>query len=185
MVPIVIDMERNVMISGSRSLALATFASIIIVGSASAEELKIEGAGISRDIACNGEDVGIYGADHKIELTGTCGAIIVHGSGSTVRFEAGKNLHVSGVRHDIQGGSIADLIVETSENTVKAIIRPASGEEGSVDVAGVDHEIALDLAGPVSLDVRGVRNSLAYSLIDGAPKPMTSSSGALNEIKGK
>ena len=168
----------------SRSLALAAFLSVAACTSASAEELTIEGVGISRDVPCDGSDVGVYGASNEIHLTGTCGNIIVHGHAHKVTFETGKALAVSGMEHKVSGGEVGTLSVDTSDNEVKATIRAAEGE-AAVEVAGANNRLTLEFAGASVIGVNGVENTVDYALAGGAPKPKISSTGTGHAIKAK
>lgn len=166
----------------ARSAALG----LALIGGAPAlaEPLKIEGVGISRDIDCDGEDVGVYGAENRIALTGNCGRVVVHGADHEVTFERARDLLVSGSKLKVRGGEAASLSVEIDQNEVEATMKPAEGAS-EVRISGADQKVTLTLAGPVTLGVHGADNEVVWSLAAGAPKPRISSSGAANAVKQK
>ncbi|MCP9627814.1 DUF3060 domain-containing protein [Rhodopseudomonas palustris] len=161
-------------------------ATIATIGLAHADDdqLKIQGVGISRDIDCQGKDVGIYGAENEIELTGRCGSITVHGSKHKVSFEQGQKLSVSGSDNVVNGGRTKDLVVSVAKNIVSTTLE-AGDEPGQLKATGANNRISLVLVGPSRLDVGGVEQSVEWSKADGAPNPEVRSSGALNSIKRK
>ncbi|MFC3691634.1 DUF3060 domain-containing protein [Chenggangzhangella methanolivorans] len=169
---------RFARIAPGASLALA----LAIPASALAEPLKIEGVGISREVPCGGEDVGIYGAENKIELTGACGKVIVYGSAHEVTFEAAKEMLVSGVGHKVRGGETGALGVDVTQNEVAATIKPTEGS-ARVEIAGAQQKVTLILAGASTLQVNGADNAVEWKTADGAPKPKISSMGAANTVK--
>ena len=147
-----------------------------------AEALKIEGVGISREVPCDGEDVGIYGAENRIELTSACGKVIVYGSGHEVTFETAREMLVSGVGHKVRGGQTGALGVDVSQNEVEATIKPREGS-AKIEVAGAQQKVKLVLAGASTLQVNGADNAVEWKIADGAPKPKISSMGAANTVK--
>ncbi|MFC0240298.1 DUF3060 domain-containing protein [Rhodopseudomonas telluris] len=147
-------------------------------------ELKIQGVGISRDIDCQGKDVGVYGAENEIALTGACGTITVHGSKHKVSFEQGQKLSVSGSDNVVSGGRARDVVVSVAKNTVSTTLEAGDGP-GQLKATGANNRISLVLAGPAQLNVGGVEQSVEWSKADGAPNPEVNSSGALNSIKRK
>lgn len=153
-------------------------------GAFAAEELTIEGIKINRDIPCNGQDVGIYGAENKITLTGNCGKITVHGSNHKVSLQRGTDLSVSGVDNAVTGGTVATLEVQTAKNTVSVTVEPTQGK-GNVNVSGVEQQLSLVLAGATELIVAGADQKVMWSLASGAPDPSISSSGVNNSIQKK
>ncbi|MGQ4275337.1 DUF3060 domain-containing protein [Terrihabitans sp. B22-R8] len=140
----------------------------------------IEGVGISRDIACNGGDVGIYGSENDIRLTGACGHIFVEGNAHKLRFEKAVDLAVNGLRHKVVGGETAKLSVDATENEVETVVRSADG--AVVEVAGAQNRVKLTFAGASTLDVHGIEHNVTYSVTAGAPPPKISSGGALHQI---
>jgi Tfp pilus tip-associated adhesin PilY1 len=163
-------------------LAMAAVCAFAHVGYA--EELKIEGVGIRRDIPCNGQDVGVYGAENKITLTGECGRITVHGSDHKVSLERGTDLSVSGADNAVTGGTVSSLNVQIAKNTVAVTIQPTEGK-GRVDVSGAEQKLNLVLATPAELKVIGADQKVEWSLASGAPEPSISSSGVNNSIQKK
>lgn len=167
-----------------KSLLLAVIATSIFAPASFADELKIEGVGISRDIPCNGQDVGVYGAANKITLTGQCNKIVVHGSNHKVSLERGTDLSVSGADNAVTGGTVSNLNVEVAKNTVAVTIQPTAGK-GMVDVSGAEQKLSLVLAGASELKVNGADQKVEWSLAGGAPDPSISSSGVNNSIQKK
>ena len=148
------------------------------------DELTIQGIGISRDVDCQGKNVGVYGAENEIALTGQCGTITVHGSKHKVSFEQGQTLSVSGSDNVVDGGRAKNVVVSVAKNTVTTTLE-AGEEPGKLEATGANNRITLVLAGPSRLDVGGVEQIVEWSTADGAPNPEVRSSGALNSIKRK
>lgn len=148
------------------------------------DELTIQGIGISRDVDCQGKNVGVYGAENEIALTGQCGTITVHGSKHKVSFEQGQTLSVSGSDNVVDGGRAKNVAVSVAKNTVTTTLE-AGEEPGKLEATGANNRITLVLAGPARLDVGGVEQIVEWSTADGAPNPEVRSSGALNSIKRK
>lgn len=148
---------------------------------ASAAEIRVEGAGMSRDFACeDGQDVMIAGAEHKVVLTGRCGAVSVHGAGHSLSFEAAKALAVSGISNTVEGGSAGSLVVESVKNRVKATVKGA--ETGMIDVSGAEHRLELTLAGPAQIEVQGAKNVVEWRAEEGVKAPSVSASGIDNKV---
>jgi len=152
------------------------------VTAAQADELSIEGVGISRDVPCDGKDVGVYGAENTIKFTGACGRIIVHGANHIVSFEQGNELSVSGTGNKVVGGTLATLAVEVAKNEVQATIQSAASP-GRIDVSGAEHQITLNLASAARLEVDGAGQRVRWSLAKNAPEPNITSSGADHVIQ--
>ncbi|MDH7795309.1 MULTISPECIES: DUF3060 domain-containing protein [unclassified Beijerinckia] len=171
-----------------KSLLLAVVAVSVFAPVAFADELKIEGVGINRDIPCNGQDIGVYGAKNKITLTGQCNKIVVHGSNHKVSLERGTDLSVSGADNAVTGGTVSSLNVEVAKNTVAVTIQPIDGKnnvKSLVDVSGAEQKLNLVLAGASELKVDGADQKVEWSLAGGAPDPSISSSGVNNSIQKK
>lgn len=168
----------------SRALSGALFAFALVASgpAPAAEALKIEGVGISREVPCDGENVGIYGAENRIELTGACGKVIVYGSGHEVAFETATEMLVSGVGHKVRGGQTGALGVDVTQNEVEATIKPKEGS-AKVEVAGAQQKVKLVFAGASTLQVNGADNAVEWKTADGCPKPKISSMGAANTVK--
>ncbi|KMO37813.1 hypothetical protein VQ03_18400 [Methylobacterium tarhaniae] len=167
-----------------RLLPLALAAVLAQAGLARADALTIEGVAISRDVECEGKDVGIYGAQNEIALTGRCGTITVHGSGHTVRFEEGAGLAVSGIDNRVTGGRAREIAVSVTQNTVTATL--VGGESpGRLTTSGSDNRVSLVLAGPTQLRVAGADHKIEWVRGEGAPSPEVTASGVKNVIKGK
>lgn len=162
------------------------FAGVALAGVAApavaAEPLKIEGVGISREVACDGEDVGVYGAENKIELTGACGRVVVHGADHEVTLEKAKELAVSGSKNRVRGGETGGLKVDVDQNEVEATVRSAGGP-AEIAVYGAQQKVRLTLAGASTLNVQGADNAVEWAVADGAPKPKISAGGAANTIR--
>ncbi len=167
-----------------RLLPLTLAAVLAQAGLAQAEALTIEGVAISRDVECEGKDVGIYGAENEIALTGRCGLITVHGSGHKVSFEEGAGLAVSGADNKVTGGRARDIAVSVTQNTVTATL--VGGETpGRLSASGSDNRVSLVLAGPTQLRVMGADHKIEWVRGEGAPSPEVSASGIKNVIKRK
>jgi len=184
--PLLIDSRKipHVKAFSMKSPLLAMAAVCVFAHVSHAEELKIEGVGIRRDIPCNGQDVGVYGAENKITLTGECGRITVHGADHKVSLERGTDLSVSGADNAVTGGTVSSLNVQVAKNTVAVTIQPTEGK-GKVDVSGAEQKLNLVLATPAELRVVGADQKVEWSLASGAPEPSISSSGVNNSIQKK
>ncbi|MFD1332669.1 DUF3060 domain-containing protein [Methylopila musalis] len=171
--------------SGMKRMVLAAgllAAGPIGIASATAEELKIEGVGISRDLVCaEGDEVGVYGAENEVRVTGPCKSILVHGSKHTVTFETAGALEVFGSENSAKGGEVENLAVSVDQQTVEATLRAKDGAAEAV-VAGVQHKVTLTLASASRLTVNGVDNAVSWALAGGAPAPKVSSAGAGNRV---
>ncbi|KQQ20134.1 hypothetical protein ASF53_23705 [Methylobacterium sp. Leaf123] len=168
----------------SRLLPVILAAAMAPLGIAQADELTIQGIGISRDIDCHGKDVGVYGAENEIALTGQCGLITVHGSKHKVSFEEGRALLVSGMDNTVKGGKAQDVTVSVAQNVVTATLGGGSAP-GRLDMSGANNRVSLILAGPTRLAVNGVDHLVEWTRSEGAPNPEVTASGAKNVIKRK
>ena len=151
---------------------------------AKVEETVIEGVGLSDTIPCEGRDIGVYGADNKINLTGACGNVVVHGDGHTVSVDQAKQLSISGAGHTVTATSVATLIIETTENTVTATV---DGEPGSVTISGADQVANLTLESAAKIAVSGTQQTVNWSLAADAPEPTVDIDGidnAVNRVDG-
>lgn len=145
------------------------------------DELVIEGVGLSRDIPCEGQNIGIYGAENEIGLTGDCGTVIVHGSGHQVTLDQARELVVSGAGHVVSAGSVAALSVETAGHIINATLAANPGP-AQVRVDGADHTLNLTLATEADIAVNGTKQVLNWSLAAGAPEPHIVAGGIDNAI---
>ncbi|TXM64726.1 DUF3060 domain-containing protein [Methylobacterium sp. WL69] len=159
-------------------------AAIVAPSLARADALTIEGVGISRDVDCHGKDVGVYGAQNEIALTGRCGLITVHGSNHKVSFEAGAGLSVSGIDNTVTGGTVQDVTVSVTQNTVTATLG-GGGTPGRLDTSGAGNRVSLVLAGPTRLAVNGADHVVEWTRGEGVPNPEVTASGVKNIIKRK
>ncbi|KMO32053.1 DUF3060 domain-containing protein [Methylobacterium aquaticum] len=167
-----------------RLLPLTLAAVLAQAGLAQAGALKIQGVGISRDVECEGRDVGIYGAENEIALTGRCDVITMHGSGHTVSFKEGAGLSVSGVDNTVTGGRVRDITVSVTRNAVTATL--VGGEQpGRLNTSGSDNRVSLVLSGPTQLRVTGADHTVEWARAEGAPSPEVTASGVKNVIKRK
>lgn len=165
-------------------VAAVLFLAPIAATSAFADPLNMEGMGLSRDIPCDGSDVGVYGANNTIHFTGTCKNIVVDGSGQTVTFEKAADLVVAGIKHKVTGGEVANLRLDGSETQLTATVKPA-GEAGAVEVAGIKQKLQVTLAGPVTLTAQGFDHAIEWSKASGVPEPKIAASGIQTKIVRK
>lgn len=145
------------------------------------DEVVIEGIGVSQNIPCEGRDIGIYGSGNRIELSGVCGAIIVHGSDHEVRLGQATALTLSGANHTVFADAVAALTVETTGHTVTATMK-GEGAPAMVHVNGADQTLNLTLAGQTEIDVGGTEQVVNWELVDGAPEPRIDVGGIDNAI---
>lgn len=146
-----------------------------------AAEIRVEGARMSRDFACEGgQDVMISGAGHKIVLTGRCGAVSVHGADHKLSFEAAGELVVSGIANRVEGGVAEGLVVETAKNQVQVTVKAA--ETAKIDVSGAEQRLELTLAGPAQIEIQGAKNAVEWRAEAGVKAPSVSATGIENRI---
>lgn len=159
-------------------------AALVHMSPAQADELLIEGVGLSRDVDCSGRDVGVYGAENTIVLTGDCKRIVVHGSAHTVSFHKTTALALSGADHKVTGGAVQQLTVSVSGNTVTATMG-GLGMPGQLEVTGAGNRADLILAGPATFDVSGADHVVEWSRKDGVPNPEVNARGVKNTLRRK
>ncbi len=169
-----------------RSFLLAAALVPLLAGAtpASAQELEVSGSGLTRDIACNGKDVSIFGAANRIKLTGECRTVTVAGADHVVSFEVADVLQVEGAKLRVTGGTVNHLRVDTADNVVAATIA-AKDSPAEVVVSGAKHEVALKLTGPTVLKVVGADHKVQWTLASGAPEPDVSNAGVHNTVERK
>lgn len=148
---------------------------------AQSDEVTVEGIGLSRSVPCDGRDVGIYGANNKIDLTGACGKVIVHGSSHVVTIESASALTVSGAEHTVTAAALGALSIQTTENTVNATM-VSDGTPAIVEVNGADQVANLTLASATDISVGGTGQAINWSLADGAPEPKIDMGGIDNAV---
>lgn len=149
-----------------------------------ADEITVEGVQMSRDFACDGQDVIIAGQGNTVELTGRCGDIKVIGADHKVRFDESKSLAVSGMSNKATGGETGSLLVETHKNTVQAKLKSDSAP-AKVSVSGADHNVSLTVGSAAKIDVQGSQNELSWTAENGIKAPAISASGIGNKISKK
>ncbi|WP_232629915.1 DUF3060 domain-containing protein [Methylobacterium sp. Leaf118] len=164
--------------------ALAVPALLLLVGAAQparSETQQIEGVGLSRDIHCEGGDVGVYGADNAVRLTGTCANVVVHGSDHTVALERGAQLAVSGIGQRVTGGEVSGLSVEGTQSVVSVSLQ-SSGADAVAEISGAEQKVALRLGGPSRLAIQGYQHEIGWSAGRGVAKPRISAAGIASRI---
>lgn len=145
-------------------------------------EITIEGIGLTQELACDGQDVGIYGAGNHITLTDTCGMVTVHGDSHQVTLHNAFSLVVSGADHTVTADQLTDLSVQTSGHVVTATMVPATAPAATVQVNGADQTLNLTLAGRAVIAVDGTDQTVNWSLADGAPEPQITTGGIDNAV---
>lgn len=159
----------------------ALLAPMTVIIPAYAAEIRVEGAQMSRDFACeDGQDVMISGVGHKVVLTGRCGAVSVHGADHVLSFETARELAVSGIANKVEGGTTGGLVVETAKNQVKAMVKAV--ETARIDVSGADQKLELTLAGPTQIEMQGAKNVVEWHAEAGVKAPSVSAGGIENRI---
>lgn len=163
-------------------IALITSSLTLLAAASSfADEQKIEGVGLGREITCESGDVGIYGAENTVKLIGECGHVTVHGVSHKVTFENTRKISISGTNNTVSGGATQNLIVEVSNNLVTATLK--KGTEPSVlEVSGAENIVNVKIDGPSQFDVSGANHQVTWSLADGSTEPTISISGADNDV---
>ncbi len=145
------------------------------------DEVVIEGIGLAQNIPCEGRDIGIYGSGNKIDLTGTCGNVVVHGDSHQVSIEKAKALTLSGADHTVSAASIADLSVQTTGHVVTATL-DGNGAPAKVQVNGAEQTLNLTLASETSIDIAGTDQVVNWSLADGVAEPKIEIGGIDNAV---
>lgn len=162
------------------------FAAVVAVipALASADEISIEGVQMSRDFACDGQNVVIAGQGNTVELTGRCGDVKVIGTDHAVRFDEAKSLVVSGASNKATGGEIGSLLVEVTNNKVQAKIKSITAP-ADVSVSGADQDVSLTVGSAAKINVHGSNNALSWTAENGIKAPAISTSGIGNKISKK
>lgn len=145
------------------------------------DEIVIEGVGLSRDVSCDGKNIGIYGAENKINLTGDCGKVIVHGASHTVSVESARELVVSGSELTINADHVAKLTVDTANNTVNATVK-SDADPSAVLATGAQQTLNLTLASATTIDIEGASIVVNWTAKDGAPDPTVNIGGINNAV---
>lgn len=164
-------------------ISAITLMSVLISGAASAEELTVEGSGITRDIACSSNDIGIYGAKNIIKLTGKCDDIVIHGTNHQVTFEEADDVSVSGSDNKVTGGRVKDLSVDVANHEVTATLRSNDNDRAELEVSGAQNVVNVTLESDTKIEVGGVGHKINWSVASGVKDPAISIYGADHEIK--
>lgn len=157
---------------------------VIVSATAFADEITVEGVQMSRDFACDGQDVVVAGQGNTVELTGRCGDIKVVGADHKVRFDEAKSLAVSGMSIKATGGETGALLVESHKNTVQAKLKSESTPV-EVSVSGAEQNVLLTVGSAAKIDVQGANNELTWTAENGVKAPAISTSGIGNKISKK
>lgn len=161
-------------------IVIAT-ALVIVPAAAYADEITVEGVQMSRDFACDGQDVVIAGQGNTVELTGRCGDIKVVGADHKVRFDEAKSLAVSGMSIKATGGETGALLVELHKNTVQAKLKSDTAP-AEASVSGADQTVSLTVGSAAKIEVQGSQNELSWTAENGVKAPAISTSGIGNKI---
>ena len=165
------------------AIGLMAVLTSVVTTAASSEELKIEGSGITRDVACSSNDVGIYGANNIIKLTGKCDDIVIHGTKHEVTFESANDVSVSGSENKVTGGQADDLSVEVANNEVTVTLKSNGNERAELEVSGAENLVNVTLESDTKIEVEGVGHKVNWSVASGIKDPAISISGANHEVK--
>lgn len=137
---------------------------------------RVEGAGSDRQLRCEGQDVEVTGASHRVTLRGACGTVRVMGAEQRVALDSAARLEVSGARNQVvAGGTLGGLFVEGQGHRVTGAT-PEGGATG-VEVNGEGSELRLRLGGPTRLTLAGARQRVLWSAAPGVPAPEGDLSG--------
>ena len=145
------------------------------------DEVIIDGAGLSRDIPCEGQNIGIYGAGNRVHLTGACGKIFVHGDSHVVIVDKAMAIDVSGADHVVDAGAVSKLGVDTAGHTINATLVSDSAS-AQVAVNGAEQTLNLVLASPTAIEINGTEQIVNWSLASDAPEPRIDMSGVDNAV---
>lgn len=166
-----------------KSTALATFFLTSLTCMASADEINIEGADISRDVHCTSSDVGISGVGNTIILTGQCKTVQVYGVRHKVTFETAEKVFVSGSAHKVSGGTAQHLQVDLVDNDVRSTLKPSADGLATLSVTGNKNAVAVSLEGPAAIDVAGSDQNVTWTIGQGVVPPKVQISGIKNSVK--
>lgn len=166
-----------------KHVVIAT-ALVIVPATAFADEITVEGVQMSRDFACDGQDVTIAGQGNSVELTGRCGEVKIIGADHKVRFDEAKSLAVSGMSIKATGGETGALLVELHKNTVQAKLKSDSAP-AEASVSGADQNVSLTVGSAAKINVQGSQNELTWTAENGVKAPAISTSGIGNKISKK
>lgn len=156
-----------------------------LVGAASAQSLDVNGAGVQRDLRCDGQDVEIAGLNHRVTLVGACGTVTVQGSGHQVTLASAQRLLVYGRAHVVAASaSVGGLEVAGTEHDIRAGIAPGDAAiPAEVSLSGLGTRLRLRLLGPVRIEVAGAQQQVLWAKAEGVPDPDGSAVGRNNIIR--
>ena len=166
-----------------KSIALGTFFLTSLAGVASADEINIEGADLSRDIHCTSSDVGISGVGNTITLTGQCKTVQVYGARHKVTFETAEKVFVSGSAHKVSGGTARHLEVDLVDNDVRSTLKPDADGPATLNVTGNKNAVEVSLEGSAAIDVAGSNQDVTWTSGQGVAPPKVQISGIKNSVK--
>ncbi|MBD9426065.1 DUF3060 domain-containing protein [Pseudomonas sp. PDM15] len=154
---------------------------LTLTGAAQAQEaMELDGIGVSRDVSCKGRDVIITGNANEFRLDGDCGRVDVQGSEHVLRLGSAASLEVTGAENRVDVGHIGGLAVNGSGHRINAEIR-GEGQSPTVAIYGAENILQLDLEGPVSIEVNGIGQQVAWE----GEEPEISTSGTDHRIERK
>lgn len=144
--------------------------------SVAAMPLLVQGAGSERRLRCEGQDVEIAGAGHRVTLEGRCGTVRVMGAEQTVELDSAARLEVSGARNRVSAsGTLGGLVVQGQGHRISGTT--PEGAPTEAEVVGEGSELRLRLGGPARLTLAGARHRVLWTAAEGVPAPQGDLSG--------
>lgn len=166
-----------------KPIVLGTFFLTSLACMASADEINIEGATLSRDVHCTSSDVGISGVGNTITLTGRCKSVQIYGTRHQVTFEAAEKVFVSGSANKVGGGTSQHLQVDLVDNEVRSTLKPGADGPSTLNVTGNKNAVAVSLEGPAAIEVAGSDQKVTWTSGPSVAPPKVQISGIKNSVK--
>lgn len=166
-----------------KSIALGTLLLSSLACVASADEITVEGADLSRDVHCTSSDVSISGVGNTITLTGQCKTVQIYGARHKVTFEIAEKVFVSGSAHRVSGGTAEHLAVDLVDNDVRSTLKPGADGLAKLSVTGNKNAVAVSLEGQTAIDVAGSDQNVTWTSGQGVAPPKVQISGIKNSVK--
>lgn len=146
------------------------------------DELEINGTNISRDVTCNSNDIGVYGAQNTVHIKGKCKTLTVHGAGHKVVFEDAHTLDISGADNQVSEGAAANVTIAVTGNIVDISLN-STENNAKLDVSGDKNTAKVALKSRASIEMSGSNNLVEWTKPDNIPDPDTSIYGADNRVQ--
>jgi hypothetical protein len=140
---------------------------------------QLDGTGGSVTASCDGRDVTISGSGLRIQLSGACGDVAVHGSEHQISLDQVRVLSISGHDNRVRATQVQALTVTSRGNRVSAALQAA--ETSRVAIDGAAQRLELTFLGPSQVAVQGTHHVLLWE----GQEPAFSTAGADHRIELK